>query len=86
MFGFNQSKKQDKNTPKIDKQSLLVALDATLNTDGQSTDEMIAATGKSRNEILATCMADDEVDACREDLESAIVAKVGGQAVLGRQR
>lgn len=75
MFGFNQSKKQDKNTSKIDKQSLLVALDATLNTDGQSTDEMIAATGKSRNEILAACMADDEVDACREDLESAIVAK-----------
>ena len=73
MFGLG--KNQDKKATKIDKKSLLVAIDTALNTDGQSTDEMIAATGKSRNEILAVCMADDEVDACREDLESAIIAK-----------
>ena len=64
--------------PKVDKTALFRSF-STFNTlpdiDTISTDELINKTGKSRNDILLACLADDEVDACREDLESAIIAK-----------
>lgn len=68
MFNFKFQK------PKIDKNSLITAIDAGLNTDAQTTDELISQTGKSRQEILSICLADDEVESCREDLEGAIIA------------
>lgn len=68
MFNFKFQK------PKIDKNSLITAIDAGLNTDAQTADELISQTGKSRQEILSICLADDEVESCREDLEGAIIA------------
>lgn len=61
---------------------LTTAMDHALNAFGafdtvsfSSIDEMIAETGKTRQQILNLCMADDEVDACRTDIHSAIIAR-----------
>lgn len=67
----------------LSKTVLTTAMDAALNGAGSaldtishsSVDEMISQTGKTRQEIINLCLADDEVDACREDIESAIIAK-----------
>ena len=76
---------------------LTTAMDQALNAFGafdtvsfSSIDEMISETGKTRQQILNLCMADDEVDACRTDIHSAIIAKpwriyddVSGNGVSG---
>lgn len=62
---------------------LTTAMDQALNAAGfafdavlfSDVDEMISETGKTRQQILNLCMADDEVDACRTDIHSAIIAK-----------
>ncbi|MFB2539135.1 DUF935 family protein [Acinetobacter sp. c3-l95] len=63
----------------FDKNQLTVAIDslssAFNNFDGFSTDELLAQTGKSRQELLNAVMADDEVLSCREDIMSSILAK-----------
>lgn len=43
-------------------------------TADESLDRLIAQTGKSRHEILDAILNDDEIEACREDIESAIRA------------
>lgn len=66
---------------KIDRTVLMSAMDEVLDHAfgkslfGSDIDELIDKTGKSRQEILSACLADDEVDACREDLESALIAR-----------
>lgn len=61
---------------------LTTAMDSALNAFGAfdtisfgGIDAMISETGKTRQQILDLCMADDEVDACRTDIHSAIVAR-----------
>lgn len=61
---------------------LTTAMDTALNAFGAydtvlfgGIDEMISQTGKTRQQILDLCMADDEVDACRTDIHAAIIAK-----------
>lgn len=58
---------------------LSTAIDVALNIDDfnlfsadESLERLIAQTGKSRQEILQTVLTDDEVDACREDIEANI--------------
>lgn len=71
MFGI-KAKKQ-----KIDQKSLLVAFDSALEgADAVSADELLAETGKSRQELLDAVMADDEVVSCRRDIEGAVTAAV----------
>ncbi len=40
-----------------------------------SLDRLLWQTGKSREELLEIILADDEIDACRQDIESALKAK-----------
>lgn len=69
MFG-SKAKKQ-----KVDQKTLLVAVDSALEgTDTVSADQLLAETGKSRQELLDAVMADDEVISCRADIEGAISA------------
>lgn len=70
MFGF--TKKQ-----KIDQKMLIMAFDSALNNfqSATSTDSLLAETGKSRQELLDAVMVDDEVESCREDMRTAILAK-----------
>lgn len=75
MFNFLKKNKE----PKLDKKSLMTPLDTALsNFDNETTDEnlnrLIAETGKSRTEILNVILNDDEVEGCRDDIESAIKA------------
>lgn len=78
MFGF--AKKQ-----KVDQKALLMTVDSALdNFDAESTDALLAETGKTRQELLNAVMADDEVESCREDLTTGILAepwRVWGQDV-----
>lgn len=63
----------------IDKQSLSVAIEQLNGIfnyfQGAYDDELIAQTGKSRQELLNIVLADDEVLSCREDVFSALLAK-----------
>ncbi|WP_198332370.1 phage portal protein family protein [Psychrobacter aquimaris] len=69
MFG-SKTKKQ-----KVDQKTLLVAVDSALEgADAVSADQLLAETGKSRQELLDAVMADDEVLSCRADIEGAINA------------
>ena len=69
MFG-SKAKKQ-----KVDQKTLLVAVDSALEgADAVSADQLLAETGKSRQELLDAVMADDEVLSCRADIEGAINA------------
>lgn len=69
MFG-SKTKKQ-----KVDQKTLLVAIDSALEgADAVSADQLLAETGKSRQELLDAVMADDEVLSCRADIEGAINA------------
>lgn len=63
----------------FDPKMLSTAIDVALNIDDfnlfsadESLNRLIAQTGKSRQEILETVLSDDEVDACREDIEANI--------------
>ena len=69
MFG-SKAKKQ-----KVDQKTLLIAVDSALEgADAVSADQLLAETGKSRQELLDAVMADDEVLSCRADIEGAISA------------
>lgn len=69
MFG-SKTKKQ-----KVDQKTLLIAVDSALEgADAVSADQLLAETGKSRQELLDAVMADDEVLSCRADIEGAINA------------
>lgn len=61
----------------IDKQSLIVAFDSAMDSfaAATSTDKLLAETGKSRQQLLDAVLADDEVESCREDLRTAILAE-----------
>lgn len=73
MFKFAK-KKNELNLP--DKNTLMISIDANLEmTSTTSTEELIQKIGKSRQEILDTCLADGEVESCREDIEGAIIGK-----------
>lgn len=73
MFKFAK-KKSELNLP--DKNTLMISIDANLEmTSTTSTEELIQKIGKSRQEILDTCLADGEVESCREDIEGAIIGK-----------
>lgn len=62
---------------KVDKKSILVAIDSALEgSDTVSADELLAETGKTRQELLNAVMADDEVLSCRADLQGAISAEM----------
>lgn len=63
----------------IDKKSLMTPLDTAINAfDNETYDDnlnrLIAETGKSRNEIFQIILNDDEVEGCRDNIESAIKA------------
>lgn len=70
MFGI-KAKKQ-----KVDQKTLLVAVDSALDgADAVSADQLLAETGKTRQELLDAVMADDEVVSCRADIQGAINAE-----------
>lgn len=77
---FNLFKKsQSPKEPKLDKKSLLTPLDTAIDafeneTYDDNLNRLISETGKSRSEILNIILNDDEVEGCRDDLESAIKA------------
>lgn len=62
---------------KVDKKALLTSFDMALEnwTNATSTEQLLIETGKTRQELLDAVLADDEVEACREDLRTAILAK-----------
>ncbi|MDO4434867.1 MAG: hypothetical protein Q4B71_00430 [Cardiobacteriaceae bacterium] len=62
-----------KNAPSL--KALTTNLDANLDTNDGSLDDLIAETGKSALEILSFCLSDDEVESCREDLFAAMMAR-----------
>lgn len=71
MFGFKRN-----NTQKITRQALITA---TVNAvddwmSAPSGEDLIDKTGKSRQQLLDIVSADDEVESCREDLRSAMLA------------
>lgn len=72
------AKKKDKQK-NFDKNMLTVAMDsvniAYNHFETHSYDELLAQTGKSRQELLNIVLADDEVISCREDIASSILAK-----------
>lgn len=71
------AKKKEKQ--KFDKKLLSIAMDTLHHTfshfDNGNYDELLAQTGKTRQELLGAVMADDEVISCREDIFSALLAK-----------
>lgn len=72
-------KSQSPKEPKLDKKALMTVLDTAVNafeneTYDDNLNRLIAETGKSRNEILQIILNDDEVEGCRDDIESAIKA------------
>lgn len=62
---------------KIDQNVIIVAFDSAMDTFTQasSTDQLLAETGKTRQQLLDTIKRDDEVEGCREDLRTAILAE-----------
>lgn len=63
---------------KIDQNALIVAFDSAMDTafgQAASTDQLLAETGKTRQQLLDAVLADDEVESCREDLRTAILAE-----------
>lgn len=62
---------------KLDKKLLTIAMDTIHHTFSHfdNDDELLAQTGKTRQELLSAVMADDEVMSCREDIFSALLAK-----------
>lgn len=75
MFGLfkNTAPTTQKITPTV----LMSAMDSALEQAFgayvlSDADELIAKTGKSRSEVLSSCLSDDEVAGCIEDIESAI--------------
>lgn len=68
-----------KKAQKMDKKSLFLPIDAAIATFETETyddnlERLIGETGKSRSEILSIILNDDEVEGCRDDIESAIRA------------
>ena len=66
-----------KKKQQIDQNTIVVAFDSAMDTFTQasSTDQLLAETGKSRQQLLDTVTRDDEVEGCREDLRTAILAE-----------
>ena len=66
-----------KKKQQIDQNTIVVAFDSAMDTFTQasSTDQLLAETGKSRQQLLDTVARDDEVEGCREDLRTAILAE-----------
>ncbi len=68
-----------KKSNKIDKKLLNISIDSLndmmSDIDNSSDAELIAQTGKSRQELYNAVLADDEVIACREDIVSTLTAK-----------
>lgn len=64
-------------TEKIRYKTLVSAMGSAFDNFEQveNTDQLLAETGKTRQELLNAVLSDDEVLACREDLETAIKAK-----------
>ncbi len=64
-------------TEKLKVKTLVTAIDTAFDNFWavDDTDALLAETGKSRQELLNAVLSDDEVLACREDLETAIKAK-----------
>lgn len=59
---------------KTDRKSLIATIDTDLDAVADNLESLIAETGKSRQEILDACLADDEVESCREDVRTALLA------------
>lgn len=66
-----------KKKQQIDQNTIVVAFDSAMDTFTQasSTDQLLAETGKSRQQLLDSVARDDEVEGCREDLRTAILAE-----------
>lgn len=67
MFGLSPQK--------VDGKALIATIDTDLDKSNDSLEALIAETGKSRQELLEACLADDEVESCREDLRAAMMAQ-----------
>lgn len=62
-----------KITPTVLTTAMETALNSAFSNYAMSdVDELIAKTGKSRHAVFRACMADDEITACIEDIESSI--------------
>lgn len=66
-----------KKKQQIDQNTIVVAFDSAMDsfTQASSTDQLLAETGKTRQQLLDTITRDDEVEGCREDLRTAILAE-----------
>lgn len=68
-----------KKITKIDKKLLNISIDSLTHMmstiDNSSDVELIAQTGKTRQELYNAVLADDEVISCREDIVSALISK-----------
>lgn len=67
MFGLSPQK--------VDRKALIATIDTDLDKSNDGLEALIAETGKSRQELLEACLADDEVESCREDLRTAMLAQ-----------
>lgn len=65
------SKKSKQAIPKPSELAVAVST-AMDNTEAVSTDQLLAETGKTRQQILDIVMADDEVLSCLDDIDGAI--------------
>lgn len=68
------SKKDKKAIPKPSELAVSIST-AMDNTEAVSTDQLLAETGKTRQQILDIVMADDEVLSCLDDIDGAIKAE-----------
>ncbi len=68
------SKKDKKSIPKPSELAVAIATGMD-STEAVSTDQLLAETGKSRQQILDIVMADDEVLSCMDDIDGAIKAE-----------
>lgn len=59
---------------KIDKKALIATIDTDLDSISDGLESLVGESGKSRQEILDACLADDEVESCREDVRTALLA------------
>lgn len=77
MFGFGKSKKSDVKQQKVDRKTLMTTIDSAMDNwmEADSTDALLEETGKTRQELLDAVLADDEVESCREDIRTAILAE-----------
>lgn len=69
---------KSKKKLEVQVQNLLAQTDRTLETimqSGESSDQMLARLGISRQQAFDAVLADDEVEACREDLRAAMLAQ-----------